>query len=198
MPATYSLKIEGLEELRDSLSKIPKGLATGIGLAAANLETSLRFDLTTMYHISESRFNNALIGSRTRSTIARGKNVIESGIEFRQIYTDLAKFPYTWQMGNIPPLPKKHQGKVHSVSIRRGTVKVVYGKYNHGGFTIPNGQYGTQMFERIGKGRYPLHILFGPSILNLVDWNTKRPETLPSCSKALNGMTQLIADNLNL
>jgi len=197
MSESYSLRINGLDELRDKFNRIPKELAAGVGYAALNIERSLRFDIVTMYNLSESRFNNALEGSRTRSIVAKGKNVIEAGITFKQIPIDLAKFPYTWYRGNIPPLPKKRKGRVHSVSVRRGQVKIVYGKYGLGGFTIRNGSYGTQMFERASETKYPLELRFGPSIVNIVDWAIVH-NNLPSFKKALDETTEIIASYVNL
>ena len=196
--SAVSIEFDGINELKESFNRIPKDIALGLGIATAKVQQALKHDLIGMYNFSESRFNNALVGSRTTSTVTRGKNLLENGIEFKQIPIDLAKFPYTWEWGNIPPLPKKRQGKVHSVAVRRGNVKVVYGKYGYGGFTLKNGPYGVQMFERISTDRFPLRLAFGPSIADTIMWGVNRPGTLPTFDKEADNMTQYIADQINL
>ena len=196
--SAISIQFQGLTELRDSLNRVPSQVAIGLGDATSKVQAALRHDILGMYNFKDSRFNNALVGSRIISQVTRGKTFLQRSIEFKQIPIDLAKFPYTWEWGNIPPLPKRRQGKVHSVAVRKGNVKIVYGKYGYGGFTQKNGVYGTQMFERVSTSRYPLKLVFGPSIADIVAWGTSRPGMLPTFDKEYNNMTQYIADQINL
>lgn len=168
MPENFKVEIYGLEDLKISLDgqRINKKIAQGVGLFTKQLHGELKFEIAKKYNVPHNL--DSVLMNKSTSQVTFGKNVIESGLVYKYKPVDLAKFPYSWEMGNIPPLPKKRQGRVHSVAVRRGGKKVVYGKSKHGGFTQKNGRHGTQMFERIGRERKPLRLLFGPSLTEMV------------------------------
>lgn len=202
MSDSISVNIQGLNELRESFNRVPKDIAMGIGLATSRIQQALKHDIIGMYNLNEAKINNAFVGTRTKSTVARGKATIENSINIKQIPIDLAKYPYDWSWGNIDtpvsPMPKKRKGKVHSVSVRRGVVKVVYGKHQYGGFTQQNGRYGTQMFERTSEERKPLRLVFGPSIADIVSWGIDHRGKLPTFDRELDNLEQFIAASIKL
>jgi len=191
MPIT-NISIYGLDEVKEYINpdRIKKELAIGVGLAVLQLHREIKHSIYTRYNVDQSKIDSALSG-RSSSTQTTGRNFIKDGLEYRSAHTDLAKFPYTWAMGNINPGAKR-QGKVHSVTVKRGTTKIVYGKEHRGGFTQKNGVRGTQMFERLGKSRLPLRLLFGPSVVQMV--NTVYDYD-PKVKEVLNNLEQTIIDN---
>jgi hypothetical protein len=187
-----NIEIDGLSDLVATLNpkRINSDIAKGLGLATKTLHATLKHSISQTYNTSHN-LDSVLVG-KSISNVTFGKNIIESGLEYRYRPVDLAKFDYTWEMGNIPPLPKKRQGRVHSVTVKRASGrKIVYGKSGNGGFTQKNSRYGTQMFERMGKERKPLRLLFGPSLTDMV---LKSLDTDPKVKKSLDAITDYIIE----
>lgn len=191
MPIT-NISIYGLDEIKEYINpnRINKELAIGVGLAVLQLHRDLKSSVFTRYNVDQAKIEAALVG-KVAKTQTTGKNFIHNGLEYRSGHTDLAKFPYTKALGNINPGAKR-QGQVHTVSVKRGNAKIVYGKEHRGGFTQRNGRYGVQMFERKSKARFPLRLLFGPSIVTMI--NTAY-EYDPKVKESLNSLEQTIIDN---
>jgi len=184
------VEIYGLADLKESLEgkKLKRDIPKGIGSATKTIHSALKFELAQKYNVSHN-LDSVLVG-KSVSNVTFGKNVMEGGLVYRWKPVDLAKFPYSWEWGNIPPLPKKRKGKVHSVAVRRGSKKVVYGKSNHGGFTQKNGYFGTQMFERVSRERKPLRLLFGPSLSEMAS----RSLDSPKVTKAIDDLVEYIIE----
>ena len=169
--------IQGMEELRSSLDleRIKKDVAIGLGQAATQLHGALNFAIFTRYN---SPYNlNAAWRNKSSSTREIGKNVLLRDLEYTNRRVDLSKFrPISFYEGNINSNARR-TGLVHEVAVLRGKQKVIFGKSHHGGFmprkgkTTPIlfGSYGTQMFERKTRRKYPLRLLLGPSIGNMLD-----------------------------
>jgi hypothetical protein len=189
-----SIKFENLNTLADTFTKVQADTIKGIGIGMQQIQKALQQDITGLYHFSPLDFNRSL----EQQQITVGTNSVTGEITYRNIHKNLAEFPYSSELGNIPPLPKQKQGQVHSVSVRRGKVKVVYGKHGRGGFTRENGTYGMQMFERITKARYPLRLVFGPSVVDTIKWGWNRPQMLPTVTKVIDNLPYTIAMNINV
>ncbi len=182
----------GLDEIKDFINpnRINKQLAIGVGIAVKQLHRSLVHATYTRYNIEQSKIENSLVGGFASNQRA-GRGFILDGLTYRSGYRDLAKFPYTKEWGKI----NRGYGFVHSVTVVRGQTRVVYGKDHRGGFTARNGSYGIQMFERTTNARYPLRLLFGPSIVDmlLTSFNYS-----PEVRQSLDTFEQTIANNINL
>ncbi len=194
MPIT-NISIYGLDEIKEYINpnRINKELAIGVGLAVLQLHRDLKSSVYTRYNVDQAKIEAALVG-KVAKTQTTGKNFIKDGLEYRSGYTDLAKFPYTKALGNINPGAKR-DGPVHVVSIKRGGYKLLRGKQSRGGFSAPNKtkpQYGIQMFERQSKARFPLRILFGPSIVTMLNIAY---EYDPKIKESLNRLENTIIDN---
>ena len=201
----FSVVISGLKELRDSInpSRINKEIAISVGLFSRQLHNEIKFGIKQTYN-TDRNLDTVLIGD-TSNTTQFGRNVIRGGLTYAYKPIDLAKFPYSAKPGNINPGARR-EGMVHSVSVRRGPAKIIYGKGHRGGFAAQNpkykkiktakyGKFGTQMFERIGKPRLPLRLLFGPSLstmaLNVVIYN-------PSVRRYIDNFDTFIANRINI
>ena len=169
------LIISGINEIKQNInvSRIKKELAIGVGQAAKLVHSELRSGVAQLYK-APGDLNSVLIGGSI-SDATFGKFVlknIEGAIEYKDKPIQLVKYYESSFMGNLPlpPLPKKKEGRVFKVEIRRGRKRRVFGRYKHGGF-IPNkdGTFtmGKIMLERVGKKRYPLVQLYGPSLAQL-------------------------------
>ena len=172
----FSLEIQGLKELQDSLNlnRINKEIAVGIGLASRSLVSTLRSEILNRYNISASKFDAALQGQSSSNQVT-GRNIILNSIQFKDTEVNLAKFVTNVVKGNIDPLPKQREGRVHSVTVKKGRQVISYGKHGFGGF-IPIGH--NFMVERTGPGRNaPLRSMYAPSVVDMVNWtldnNTK-------------------------
>lgn len=191
MPIT-NISIYGLDEVKEYINpdRIKKELSIGVGLAVLQLHSALKTSVYAKYNVKQDKIESALVG-KVAMTQTTGRNFILNGLEYRSSHTDLAKFPYTKALGNIN-LGAKRPGMVHTVSVRRGSAKVVYGKDHRGGFTQRNGRYGVQMFERKSKARFPLRILFGPSVVQMLNTSFEHD---PKVKAVLNNLEQTIIDN---
>lgn len=160
----FKISIQGLEQLKLSLDKkeLDRKLIPEIGLSILKLHNALKFAVKENYTIDRS-LDSVLKGGSKSNTIL-GNNLISTSLEYNYKPIDLSKFPYTY-------VPGPRGGSVHSVTIKRGVTKIVRGKSRQGGFVprdrsgkVYRNAFGAQMFERIGKSRFPLRVLFGPSL----------------------------------
>jgi hypothetical protein len=179
--SNFSANISGLEDLKASLDgkKLSKDVALGLGQAMLSLHSALSFEVAKRYNVRSSGkpvLDSILIG-KTKSTIAFGQKSVEASLTYKYIPRDLSKFPYTWEWGNINPGARR-KGQVHSVAVKRNQSKIVYGLNHLGGF-VPKyrdgsvkrfEKYGAQMFERDGPDKYPIHLLFGPSLSDMTEY----------------------------
>jgi hypothetical protein len=191
---SFKVEIQGLRELQNEFSQngLSKKVSFGLGLATKSLHSELRFAVKSRYAISGD-LNSVLKGSRFTSTTKFGNSIFENGLEYRYRPIDLSKFPYTKEWGNLL-YPKPRQGWVHTVTVVRGRPRVSYGKSNHGGFTKLNKkhpQYGMQMLERKGKSKYPVRLLFGPSLSEMAYAQLNNNSFV---QKRLNDLERYIAD----
>lgn len=196
------INIKGLDSLRESLNpkRIQKDVAIGVGRAALLIHSELRGAIQRQYKAPHS-LDSVLIG-KANETREFGRNVIKGGLSYRQQSINLAQYMNGVQptLGNIPPLPKLRQGWVHTVEIKRGNRKVVYGKKNLGGFT-PRDAKGTLvrkngraiMLERDGDKKYPVHQLFGPTVAALA---MRMYDTDPQVQKAKDKAAEVIFNTM--
>lgn len=194
MSNTITVNRSELNSLVKSFSAIQGTTVKVINTAMVDIEKGLRKDILGLYNFSTLDFSNSI----TDREISLSQTRVEGSITFSNIPKNLATFPYSWEWGNIPPLPKKHEGKVHSVSVRKGKIKVVYGKYRYGGFTINNGSYGMQMFERTSKQKYPIKLVFGPSVVDTIRWGIYKSPMLPSFYTVINNLPKNVAVSIQL
>lgn len=160
--ASINLKLEGLDSLRESLSKttFDNKLKTTIGLFSTQLHSSLRFAIKRTYAIDKS-LDSVLIGNSISIT-KRGEGFLENNLNYLDKNLRLAEFPLNTFMGNINP-SASIPGQVVQVSIRRGTSKIVYGRKGYGGFLRKRSENVkvNQIFERQTKRRKPIKPLYG-------------------------------------
>ena len=193
MADAFTIKVlsKGAEQFF-SENKISKASAIAVGRAAKLLHSELRDAVSTTYNVDS--LDKYLI-NKTSSTQETGKNFVSSGLQYRQVYKDLSKVPYTFYEGNLNE-PKDKKGFVHVVSVKRGSPKVSHGRYKRGGFVpkykngspvrLYNG--GAQMFERTTNRKYPLKLVLAPSTARLAmtmyDYSPRlqkvKNETIPS------------------
>lgn len=203
---TYSPGIEGLEELQELLN--PKNLEKKLAIATASvvwkLHSALRFEVNNRYALKEKKSIDSVLLHKSSSSVKAGKNFLEFGLEYKDVPIDLSKFRYSWEWGNIND-PVKREGRVHSVEVVRGKEKTLYGKLHFGGFVPRKGKnaegkiyrnrFGGQMFERDEKTRLPLHVLFGPSLANQIEfiYDTNYGQV----GKVKENLTQFISDEMD-
>ena len=202
---TYRFKIEGLDELKDSINpnRIRKSVAIGIGQLALSIHSGLKSEIFRNYQVPYS-LDSVLIGKSTSLQLF-GRNITRNNLtlEYENIGIPLARYSSGFYEGNIPPLPKKRLGVVEQVKIKRNQEKTVYGQRNYGGF-IPRtkdrrkvqfGSFGTMMFERQGKNRFPVKQLYGPSLAQLANHIYR---TSPKIQNILDSAPEFIAKELGL
>jgi hypothetical protein len=173
--SAISLKLEGLEDLKLSLSqdKLDKQLVAGIGVIALQLHNVLNNQIKSYY--ATNRSLTSVLISKTQSDIKRGTGFIENGLNYRFEAIPLSSYPqYSHFMGNINPEATK-QGLVQQVTIvRKRPYRIIKGKLGYGGF-VPSNKKGIRvgrwMLERQQKAtwlapgiRAPVKPLFGLSL----------------------------------
>ena len=201
MPSKSYIEIKGLDALKNSINvnRINKEIAIGVGRAILLIHSELKSSVERAYRTPGS-LDSVLIG-KSASTQQLGANIIRGGLAYANKPINLAAYNVDFYKGNIPPLPKRREGTVHVVEIVRGRRKIVYGKTNRGGF-IPRTASGSivrfgkkgVMLERLGKSRYPVRTLYGPSLSDMVGyvWDT------PRVRAAVNSATDKILDLVEL
>ena len=171
-----AVEIVGLEEVRKLVStdRISKAMATAIGVTAKTLHSEIRHLVFTKYKIKQEKIDAAL-ANKSINNVIFGKNIISSDLTYNYTPNGLGSFYSSWEFGNINP--GKVPGTVFSVEVKRGSKKIVYGKEHRGGF-IPMNQAGKlkrnklggyNMYERTSNRRYPLRLLFAPSVSQMVN-----------------------------
>lgn len=146
--------------------------------------------------------NSALISSISKKFTARNKpellskqvtkqgNTLVGTLTYRQVYSDLSKFPTTYKWGNINPNAKR-PGRVHTTTVVRNRARVVYGKSHRGGFmprskggnVLRYGRHGSQMFERKSDSRLPLRLLLGPNTSIMIGWALRNSSKVRSVTR---------------
>lgn len=169
-----NVELKGLNELISELQKPFASKNIGIALSKTTLDFHNQINRAVLqrYNTNISP-ENALLTKRPRILFENNRTVSE--IDYLSSPKDLSKYPYTFHRGNINPNAKR-QGDVHVTEVVKGRKKIVYGKTGRGGF-VPRepsgrakrfGRFGSQMFERTSKKRYPIRLVVGPSIGNLI------------------------------
>ena len=134
-------------------------------------DTALKKSLLTKF---TARHTPKLISSKVYTT----ETEIVGKLSYRQVYSDLSKFPYTWKWGNINSGASR-KGRVHTVEVVRGKFGVIKGKGRRGGFVLlgkggkalVRGKHGTQMVSRTSDKKYPVTLLLGPSTSMMIGWS---------------------------
>lgn len=196
MPNLFEINIEGLSEVLKSLDSktMENNIKLGIGLATRNLEDGIMQSVVKRYNISTVNFRRSLV-SRPSSMLPEG---VLAEIEFKYISTGLAAFssPTMFEWGNIPPYPKQKQGKVYSVAVKRGNVKVSYGKYGFGGFMVKKGNKYV-MLERTAAGRNaPLKAMYAPTITQMVKYVLNNFNSFPETYSAIENFAPTVVSKL--
>lgn len=160
------VQVEGMQGLVTAIAvpKLTKEIVAGVRSVANDLHAELVKGVKQRYTTRQS-LNSVLIGNGAGIRISG--NVIKATLSYEYKGLDLSMFPY--QPTVIP-----YSYAQHSVEVIRGQNKVVVGKSGNGGF-VPKGatrrtRRGNswrgvkRMYERVGKPRLPLRVLFGPSL----------------------------------
>jgi hypothetical protein len=203
--SNFRVEIKGLKELQDSLNlnRVNKEVATAVGLYTRKLHSELRFAIKQMYRTDElpnPNLDSVLLGNASE-TRKFGKNIIVGGLEYRWKSTGLAKFRHSSFIGNINTGAKR-KGRVQKVQVRRGITKIVYGREHRGGFipTDKDGRYLKQaghinMYERLGRSRFPVRILWSNSLAKMADMALREDKTV---QQSLANLESYIAERINL
>jgi hypothetical protein len=159
--AGISFKLQGLESLREELSKsaLDKKLLPAIGLFSLELHNSLKTAVFNTYAIDKS-LDTVLIG-KSSSLVKRGANLLSSDLTYKDQNLRLAEFPLRTFPGNIKAGARR-KGMVTEVRVKRGNTKIVYGRKGNGGFfrkRSENVRF-NQIFERQTSRRYPIKPLY--------------------------------------
>ncbi len=180
-----SIKIAGLDELREKFSDARRKKAVALDMVAitstikSSIQTSVKRKFT-----SRNDPNKQLIGN-VKSSVQTGKNFIRTGLAYKIRYSDLSKFPYSVHLGNIKS-PALRKGRVHTSQVTRGNKIVARGAYGRsktaeGGFVpVVNGKakrfgkYGAQMFVRTSSRRTPLLLVLGANTAQMVLYAVKK------------------------
>lgn len=132
-----------------------KAVSRAAGTLARRLPVQARRDIQTEYNLKAGRIKDGL-------SVTRGSGFVELRASKRPI--GLIEFAGKWGRRKSP-----------------GAVAKVYRaqpRHNYGGTFIANLRGGNrQIVARIGKGRLPLKVLYGPSIANMLR-NTDRKDRL--------------------
>ena len=180
---TISFSIQGLEKLREELgsARVKKEIALAVGQGARYLHSALRHAVAITYNAPASL--DSVLEDKTASTTKFGQGVIKGELRYKNTALMLSKFVTDVYKGNLPPAEgKKREGWIHVVSVRRPTHKISFGRYGYGGFS-PRGaagktRYGSKggavMLERLTPERYPVKLMFGPSLAAMASsmWDT--------------------------
>lgn len=179
--ANFNVAIYGLDEIKNYINpnRVNKALAMGVNKAVLSLHSALQTSVNSYYKVDKP-LSSVLIGSSTSSQ-RQGKGFITNGLAYKDVPVDLSKFVVDYYAGNINPATK--QGRVHVVEVIRGRKVVSRGKDGRGGFVprygslanpsravllknrdLPNRPAGKLMLERRTSARYPLRVLYAPSL----------------------------------
>jgi len=196
--ATTSIDIYGLDEAKERFSKekLNNVMAKEIGLATLKLHGVLKTAVFNRY-TANNDLEKQLV--RRSSIVSFGKGIIEGSLIYRVKAADLSKFPTTWYWGNINP-GARVRGRVHTVTIIRGSQKVSHGKDHRGGFQPRNKKGavsrifrgGSQMLERTSNSKFPLRVLYGPNTKNMISWVLNND---PNVDKVMDNLVLTIIDN---
>jgi hypothetical protein len=153
-----TVKIEGLEELLKALEGTSLTMSfkkASVGFSK-EVKDNLAFLVNERYAISKSELSKSFLG--------KSENVNGSSLTIQLDYqhnpTTLGARYNSRFWGNINPGAKR-EGQVHLVQVRRGNKLISYGREQRGGFMSPNKAVkGQNMYERIGKSRKSLRLLF--------------------------------------
>lgn len=182
MARSAGATIEGINELLADLApnRIKQKTAIQSGKIINELHAALRKHVKNKYAAQ-----NDLDKRRIKTSISSagsGRKVLKHGLQYKNKYSDLSKFPTTWRWGNINAGARR-KGRVHSTTVVRGRTRIVYGR-GRGGFMPRDkqgtprhfGKYGTQMFERKGRARNNLILLLAPTTDMMVNSALRSPE----------------------
>jgi hypothetical protein len=170
-----NLKLEGLEDLKQSLSqgKLDKQLVIGLGQIALQLHNVLNSQVQSVY--ATNRSLNSVLVNKTQSDVKRGTTFIQAGLAYNFVPLNLSQYPqYSHHKGNINAVASK-PGLIQQVTIvRKRPYRVIKGKLGYGGFVPSNKRevrVGKWMLERLQKEtwlapgiRAPTRPLFGPTL----------------------------------
>lgn len=176
MANNLSISLLGLAELKEFINpnRINKEVGLAVGYATNRVHNAIKHAVFTKYKIKQEKVDSALMNKST-SDVQFGKNIIKNSLSYKYTPVGLGSFYTSWQFGNINPVP--HEGTMFSVEVTRGKELIVKGKDHRGGF-IPMSQAGKlkrnrkggyNMYERATNKRYPLRLLFAPSISQMVN-----------------------------
>lgn len=172
--------VEGIQEAINFLDpkKGVSSVVTSMNDSLTLIDKALRVSLRNKF----TARNSPNLLSRSVTSIG---NSIVGRLVYEQVYSDLSKFPTTWKMGNINAGARR-PGRVHTTTVVRGRSMRVLGKYHRGGFLLLDksgnpkkyGRYGTQMVERTGDSKLPVHLLLGPSTQIMIAWAFRKDNTI--------------------
>jgi len=176
-----TVEFPGLSEIKEMFDHkvFLKDIREGVSRAAFGLNRLLEFEISNTYNAKP--LDSVRVG-KSISTQTTGKNIISAGLTYRYKAVDLSKLQFEREATPGPSGQKffksPYNPEIQSISILRNSRKVLKGKYGKGGFIpkakggdtwrSPSGR-GAQMFERIGKARSELKLLFGPSLTDMVE-----------------------------
>ena len=171
----FKFTVTGLKELVSAFGsdKVNKQIATGITDIANKLNTELGIGVLQRYAYNKP-LDSVLRGKG--AVVWQSKNHITATLTYDYKPIDLSQFPYS-------PHEIPNRYATHSASVLRGQSRVVHGKSGNGGFvprkgpnhsTSPNKAWlarngKTRMFERTGRPRLPLRVLYGPSLTQMAN-----------------------------
>lgn len=190
--SNFKIDIQGLNKITQELSqdKLNKQLIVAIGTEINQLHNALKFAVHSTYALDKSL--DTVLKGKSRSTVQRSKNLIESSIEYVNKPVRLAEFPFQVKIllvKNRMMLPdrslrfaspsNKIRAKQYSVMVKRaGGYKEIYGKTGRGAFRtnkVPSGK--VQLLERQQDATWKIEPvtrawykpLFGPSLANMAN-----------------------------
>ena len=186
------------DEIRTFLDgkRLNKTFKQEIGNLAIQVDALIRHRVFEVYKVDQNKLKSASSVAGKSSVVDIGANVFKTSILYKHKPVGLSQFFTSAEWGNIN-LPAIRQGRVHTVTIKRGSPKISYGKEHRGGF-IPResikGKVGKQsqflnknagiinrrnMYERTGADRNSrLRLLFAPSPAMMAGYLLNNDENL--------------------
>lgn len=176
------LKLASFDKLMDELSgaKLDKKISESLGKVATYINSELESQIIQNYRV-KNNLSSVFSAGRGSSNVSKGKTFINYGLFWKQKSVPLSRYFENRFWGNLD-VPKDRQGWVHQTQIARGKITKSYGKQNYGGFRPTSkdgkvklyGQAGTYMFERTSRYKYPLRLLYGPSLADFVSYELRK------------------------
>jgi hypothetical protein len=203
----FQRTLKEIEALKDwaSRKKLPAEIAKALAIAERDIHKGLSEQVKATFG-PQFKINEVYKTYTYGTWSTLGKRVIKRGFLYQHKPMHMSLFPISYYWGNLRE-KKPRQGWVHLAKIFTAVgEQKIYGdnwrnKEGYGGF-IPRDSdgrivytrspYPDQMFVRLTRAKYPVKLIFGPSLADMAGYAWKNPE--PSLQRIFDESSKAIAD----